>query len=171
MATKEKSYIPGVVLILIGAYLLLQGLDIISFRWHHLYPLILLAIGAYLLIPVFSRKDTGAAFPATFLLVLGLFFFFRNYDFFSWNYHFYDMGEFWPVFLIAFGLAFIVQYMLKPDDWGSLVPGVILLFLGAVFMARSLDWFYWFQFTDVWPVILIIIGGVLVASSLRRKQN
>ncbi|MFQ6114727.1 MAG: LiaI-LiaF-like domain-containing protein [bacterium] len=169
MAEREKSYVPGIILIVMGVILLLHQLDFIFLRWRHIFPIILLALGVFFLISTVTRKDKGAAFPATVLLVLGLFFFFRNFAYFSVDYYFYDFEEYWPIFLIAFGLGFIVLYFFKPEDWGVLIPGGVLLFFGALFFLRSAGIFYWRDFADFWPLILIAIGISIVISSLKRK--
>ncbi len=171
MNQREKSFIPGIVLIAIGVFFLLHRLDIFYFRWSHLYPLILLGAGVLFFISIFTKNEKGSAFPATVLLVLGLFFLVRNYNYFSIDYYFYGFEEFWPIFLIAFGLGFIVLYFFKSDDWGVLIPGSILLFFGIVFTLRSLGVFYWRHFSDFWPVILIAIGLGIVINNLRRTPE
>ncbi|MFQ5648864.1 MAG: LiaI-LiaF-like domain-containing protein [bacterium] len=171
MASKEKSIIPGAILILVGVFLLLRQLGVFVLSWYHAYPVIMLCLSGFFFVRAFSRKDSGAAFPATALFVLGLFFFLRNFDFFDLAYDFYHVGEYWPVFLIAIGAAFIAQFLLKPEDWGVLIPGAVLFFLGTVFFLHHLEVFYWVDFATVWPIILIIIGVTLVVSSLVRKHQ
>ncbi len=46
---------------------------------------------------------------------------------------------------------------------GRTTGGIILVALGALFLLRN---FYpWFRFEDFWPVILIVIGGILLLRS------
>lgn len=169
MAHKEKSFVPGLVLIAIGLILLFHQLDIFYFRWRFVYPLILLGLSAMFFVPMLSKKDRSAVFPATILLVLGLFFFIRNFDLFAFDYYFYDFEDFWPIFLIAVGLGFVVLFFVKPADWGVLIPGTVLLFFGVVFILRSSRLFYWRDLGDFWPVILIAIGLSIVIGSLRKN--
>ncbi|MFQ5825000.1 MAG: LiaI-LiaF-like domain-containing protein [bacterium] len=171
MAEREKSYIPGIILIVIGTFLLLHQLDVFYLRWRNIFPIILLALGTLFFISIITRKDKGAAFPATVLIVLGLFFFLRNYGYFSVDYYFYEWEEFWPIFLIAFGLGFIVLYFFKPEDWGVLIPGGVLLFFGVLFFLRTTGLFYWRDFADFWPLILIAIGISIVISNLKKKTE
>lgn len=171
MAEREKSYIPGILLIVVGVLLLLYQLDVLYLRWSKIYPVGLLILGVLFFVSIMTRKDKGAAFPATVLIVLGLFFFLRNYGYFSLHFYFYDFEDFWPIFLISIGLGFIVLYIFKPEDWGVLIPGGVLLFLGILFFLKSAGIFYWRDFVDFWPVILIAIGISIVISNLRRKTE
>lgn len=169
MAEREKSFIPGVVLIVVGLVFLLNELDVIYFRWGHLYPILMLAGSALFFSSMLTKKEKGAVFPATVLLVLGLFFFLRNFDVLSFDYYFYHVEDFWPIFLVSFGLGFIALFFVRSEDWGVLIPGGILLFLGVGFFLRTTGIFYWRDFSDYWPVILIVIGASIVLGSLKKK--
>ncbi len=171
MTERERSYVPGIILIAIGVILLLHQLDLIYLRWRHVFPIILLALGVFFFVSIITRKDKGAAFPATIFIVLGAFFFLRNFGYFSVDFYFYDFEEYWPIFLIAFGLGFIVLYFFRMEDWGVLIPGGVLLFFGILFLLRSARIFYWRDFADFWPLILIAIGIGLVIGSLKRKTE
>jgi len=83
-------------------------------------------------------------------------------------------------------LAYIISWIAMPkrplvfDDNGMLVqetpevqgtepnysstakflPGLILVVIGAVFLANNLWW--WFDFGDLWPVLLIAVGAFLL---------
>ncbi|MDZ7261295.1 MAG: DUF5668 domain-containing protein [candidate division KSB1 bacterium] len=170
MEGNKKSIIPGVLLIVVGLLLLLSRLDLLQFNWGHLYPLLLMALGLLCFLTIRRRKDAGAVFPGTIFFLLGLFFFLRNYDLIYYLYP----DEIWPIFLIIFGLAFIALYLFKPQDWGVLIPGSLLLFFGIVFFLRELDLIYWRTQEYIerfWPLILIVIGTGIVLSSLTRKTE
>ena len=169
MTEKQRSMLPGVALILVGGYLLLRKLGFVYLRWSEIFPILLLAAGGFFLVSGVRNRESGSAFPATALIILGAFFLFRNFDIFSFDYHFYDAGDFWPVFLIAFGAAFIVQFLLRKDDWGPLVPGVALLFLGSIFLMRNMG-FYWFDFMTIWPLALIAIGVLLIVNGVKKRR-
>ena len=169
MAERERSYIPGVVLIIIGTLFLFNELNIFTFRWRYLYPILMLGGGALFFASMLAKKEKGAIFPATVLLILGLFFLTRNFDIFSFDYYFYYVEDFWPIFLVAFGCGFIALFFVRSDDWGILIPGGILLFLGAVFFLRNTVFVYGQDFADYGPAVLIIIGLIIVVGSLRKK--
>jgi len=169
MSHKKPSIIPGALLIFVGLILLLKRLDVVDIYWENTYPLILIGLGVAFFISVFARDDRNASFWSTTFLLLGFFFFLRNYNLIP----FYFWDEIWPVILLAIGISFVVLYLFKPQDWGVLIPGVVLLFIGFVALAHTMD-FYWRTsrfIEDFWPVILILIGGALVLSSFLRKKS
>lgn len=169
MSAHKKSMLPGLLLIIFGVILLINRLAPYHFSWRELYPLILIGLGVLFFASVFNKKNKGAVFPGTILLLLGLFFFIRNY--FNIGVYGHEIG---PVFLIVFGLAFFAVFITKPSDWGVLIPAGIFLFLGAMFWLRIHTDFYWDVWdvvADYWPVILIIIGGAIILSSLKKKQE
>lgn len=166
----KRSILPGIILILIGGLLFLDKLGFYSLRWSTTYPLILMLLGIIFFSWVWRRGDKGAVFPGTILFLLGVFLFLRN------NYLLpaYYLWEFWPVFLIIVGLAFLVLFIFKPYDWGVLVPGGILLFFGTVLFLDNIYYLPW-QTRELvgtfWPVILIIIGiGIILGQFKRRPE-
>lgn len=171
MAEKEKSIMPGVVLILIGLVLLLRQLGVVDLRWRYLYPIVLLCLGILFLVSMFTKGDKGAIFPATVLLVLGLFFILRNFALFDFGFYFYEAREFWPIFPVAFGAGFVALFFFRENDWGVLLVGGILLFLGVVFFLREFGFYFWYDLLDYWPVILILVGLSIIISHLRRKTG
>jgi len=56
MAKREKSYIPGVVLIIIGTLFLFNELNIFNFRWRHLYPILMLGGSVLFLASMLTKK-------------------------------------------------------------------------------------------------------------------
>jgi phage shock protein C len=50
---------------------------------------------------------------------------------------------------------------------GSLLPGLILVGIGLIFLFEETVW--WFDFHFVWPIILILVGGALLYRALEPK--
>jgi phage shock protein PspC (stress-responsive transcriptional regulator) len=50
----------------------------------------------------------------------------------------------------------------------SLLPGIILIAIGVLFLLYESFW--WFDFEYVWPVVLIVIGGALLYRALEHKR-
>lgn len=170
MAEANRSLFPGIILISLGAIFLLNQLDVFYFRWWHLYPLVLLALAALFFFSVFTKNQKRAVFPGTVLLSLGLFFFLRNYGYFDLDQDFWYVDELWPVVLIAVGLGFVALYLVKPQDWAVLVPGGVMIFVGAFFVLRNLGIVRRADFRDFWPIIFIAVGLCIVIKSLRKKK-
>lgn len=171
--SEKKSAIPGMILIVIGGLILVNKLDLLDFRFRDIFPYLLIALGVLFVFRLISQKHRSAVFPATFFLLLGAFLLFRQYSYYSW--HIYHFTDFWPVILLIIGLAFFAQFIAKPKDWGLLIPALILLFIGSLFLARNYGWFYVYDveyyFHLYWPVILILIGLGLIFSKLIRRAN
>ena len=169
--SNSSSLTIGLIFILVGIGLLMDKLDIVSFGWYQIYPVIFLLIAAASFVNAFS-KDKNAAFWGGVFGVLGLFFVLRNFHIIR----FYWFEEFWPVFLIALGVGFLVLYIFKPHDWGVLIPGVILTGLGVLFIFEAMDLiddFAEIVFETIWtywPLALVLLGVGLILGSLRRKD-
>jgi hypothetical protein len=168
MKNLTASLIVGIVLILIGVGILLDKWDILDFTWEEFYPLVLLALSLLSLLKVTQgRKD--ASFWMVFLGTLGLFYFLRNYDIIISLWYI----DSWPVLLLALGLSFVVMYFFKPYDWGNLIPGAILTFLGVAFLLKEMDvrWLSFDLVADFWPLILVLIGmGIIISSLVGKKE-
>ena len=57
----------------------------------------------------------------------------------------------------------------RRDD-GGLVAGTVLILIGSIFLV---DQFGWFEFSELWPVILIGVGLVMIVryvADARRPQ-
>jgi len=168
---EKNSIAPGIILIVIGVVFLLQQLDIYYFRWRQIYPVGMLALSIYYFLSMPGKKDKSVIFPAVILLILGVFFFLRNFNLFDFDDYFYSSRYYWPVFLIAFGAGFTSLFFVREDDWGVLIPGGILLFLGVTFFLRGFGFYFWEDLRNFWPVILIVIGGLMIFKSLRNKAE
>jgi hypothetical protein len=67
----------------------------------------------------------------------------------------------YPVLMLAIG-AILFAFAIANKAKGQLFPGTILLLLGLFFALRNFDLFefgyYFYDFRDFWPVLLIIFG-------------
>ncbi len=168
MDNKSSSIALGIALVVVGLGLILNKMHVLDFSWSQIYPLAMLTFSGFSFASL-VRGDKNAAFLGTVLAVLGLFFVFRNYDIVDYLWYF----EVWPVLLISLGLGFIALYFFKPYDWGILIPGSVLTFLGAVFLLQNLDiaWSTLRLVKNLWPLILVIIGAGLIANNLLKKRD
>jgi len=48
------------------------------------------------------------------------------------------------------------------------VLGIILVVLGILFLLRSFNLFWWFGWGNLWPLILVAIGVLIILSTRRR---
>ncbi|MDG5786893.1 DUF5668 domain-containing protein [Evansella sp. AB-P1] len=155
---KKNGALPGVILILIGLYFLLQQLNIpipfsnVIFNW----PSILVAIGIVLAYQGYSNRDDNKMFSGSILLGLGVLFH-GAYTFHYWSYH-------WGYFTLVVSIAFFMKHFVNKRD--GLVPGTILLIISAfaIYSNQLVTWIQRFfsGFDKFWPIIFIGIGLYLL---------
>lgn len=168
MSIRRPSILPGLILIVIGAVLLVNKLTPYSIGWDEIYPLILMILGLVIFRTVLShRHNKGGVFLGSLLFLLGGYFFLKNYDIIPYHY----VREVWPIILMILGLSFLSVFIFYPKDWGPVIPGGILLFIGTVILLRRLDLFYLDIgeiISDYWPITLILIGGAIIYGALKK---
>jgi len=78
---------------------------------------------------------------------------------------FHDIWQYWPVLLVAFGVARIVDSR-TPSGW---IWGGMVTLVGAFFLLDTLD-IITFNFAMLWPVLLIAFGISVLFSALERNR-
>jgi hypothetical protein len=158
----------GLILMAIGILLLLNNLEVLHFEFRNLWSLGLAAFGLLFFFSIRNKPHKGAVFPGTILLLAGLFLF-------LWENRMVPRGDgtMWPAFLIIVGIAFVVLYIWDRRERETLVLGVVLVVIGAIFMADTyyyLPWSPWELILRSWPLILVIVGiSILLRGWERRK--
>lgn len=113
---------------------------------------------------------TGGMTAGIVLISIGLLFLADRFDWLdlgpSWSW-----WQWWPVILIAVGLAKFLPGHTASDRAGA----VFTILLGTWFLAVMNDW-YGLSFSNSWPLVLVAIGGSMVARSLvdrgsRRRRD
>ncbi len=77
-----------------------------------------------------------------------------------------NVWEWWPLILIFIGIG----QLIRPTAYRQPMSGIILIFIGLVFMGNTLDWFY-FNLGDLWPVFLILAGLSMLRKHSWKKNN
>jgi hypothetical protein len=149
--------LPGIVLILLGLWLLLQRLGVAVPGLEQLWPVLLVVDGIWLLASfVFEDHDAGSAFAGTGFLLTGAFFLLYTFRVIV------HLDPWWPVFPIIGGLAFLVQWAASEfKGIGSLWMGLLALMVGLValpFTVGMLSEQLGREGARLWPVILIAVG-------------
>jgi phage shock protein C len=57
----------------------------------------------------------------------------------------------------------------KPENRNGLIGGIVLITLGAIFLAHR--FIPNINFSDLWPLMLVILGGVLIATSFAEHKS
>jgi hypothetical protein len=157
---KLNDNIVAIAFIFFGILFLLDKFDVISFKFSLVWPVIIIFIGIGFWGAFYNdRKRYGYTMPAAIITVYGLMFLFCTIT--GWYY----MRFLWPGFLIGPGLGFYFLYVLGGKDKGLLIPAIILIGLGFIFLFSTIELFNW------WPVILILIGIYLIVRSRVKKMK
>ena len=57
----------------------------------------------------------------------------------------------------------------KPfSPWNRYLPGIVLIGIGVILLVRE-NW-YWFDWEEFWPVLLIIVGLTLIFRKFKRSE-
>lgn len=108
------------------------------------------------------RKRVTAAVFGVILIGLGVIFTLQNFGLADAG----DIGSWWPVVLIGFGVSALVA----PKDSGDAAAGAALTGIGTFFLLRRLDVINW-AFRDVWPVFLLFAGIALIVRALAERRG
>ncbi|MFD1394509.1 cell wall-active antibiotics response protein LiaF [Kroppenstedtia eburnea] len=88
------------------------------------------------------------------------------------------IADFWPLILVYFGLVNLLQSLRGVFDGrricsGELLFGLLLLFLGANFLAMNLGFPHvsWLDIWKLWPLILIYLGIRLLLSPRIKSRS
>ncbi len=165
---RSPSIWPGVVLIVLGVIFLIDRLDLFYLDWAVVWPSLVILLGIYF----FTRvpQESGAMFAGTLFFFSGLAFLARNE---GWFYTYVHFG-FGGILLAILGLAFVALFVVRPSDWGVLIPGVFFLFLGGIIWADRVGLISWYtrqQLLRLWPILLIVIGAGIIISALASNKN
>jgi predicted membrane protein len=77
-----------------------------------------------------------------------------------------EILRWWPALVLAFGLARLTGTCCRR----SLTTGVFFSLLGALLLLSRFDFIH-VDLWDFWPVMLIAVGGSMVAGALRRARG
>jgi len=163
--SNHKSYIPGIILILIGLYLFSQTNNTFDGLWPYIYPVLMLGFASLMLFNSRRHKKETSLYWGTFLTLIGLFFLLRNYELIPYYY----ASEYWPIVILSFGISSITLFIRKLTDFHSLIWGIILITVGLVAGSRSMDLYYWdygYWLERYWPLAIILIGAGLIGKGI-----
>jgi len=77
-----------------------------------------------------------------------------------------DIFHFWPmVFILVGGLK-----IYDSNDTGGRIFGGILVMIGVMLTLRSMGYIY-FGWRTIWPVLIMLLGGVVVYNALRGRPT
>lgn len=111
--------------------------------------------------PAFSRSTPHLVLGVLVILV-GLIFLMDNLEMVDAR----EYLRYWPVLLIVFGLVKLFQ----PAGSHGRGWGLVLTLVGLFLLLRKLD-LIWLTFGDLWPLILVFVGGSIIWGSIMRTRH
>ncbi|WP_227936694.1 LiaI-LiaF-like domain-containing protein [Alkalihalobacillus deserti] len=157
---KTQRIFPGVLLIGVGCYYLLQQFSIPFNQQLLTWPSLLFVIGIAFLLQAYFGKEASMIFPGVLLTGLAI------------HFHLDTIVHWWPshwgIYTLIVGVSFLFSYVKSKKE--GLLPAVILLGL-SLFSFTSVNPFLWLQegfsfVSSLWPIFLIGVGLLLL---FRRK--
>ncbi len=157
----------GLFLVIAGAALLLNRLDVVDVRFSQILWPCLALLGLFQVGQGFSHNRSGQIFGGTVLFLYSLFFFLRTTEYV--NFHGY---MFFPATLLIVGIAFFMMYLNNMREWFFLLPACLLIMVGAVFFLSEMEYIDGWDARQAvhtyWPIALIVVG---IAIILRRRNS
>ncbi len=145
----------GWLFLLLGIVFTLDNFNVVTLNW----SLYIVLTGLLLLMGfVFNRELTVFLLPGTMLLIYGLLFVYCSLS--GWQ----AMNVLWPMFFVAPGVGFFLLYFFKQREIYYWLPGTLFLVFGLLFFLRKVS------FVRYWPLLLIVLGGVLLYRFYKTKR-
>lgn len=163
MSNQRNAFVPGLLLMLFGVWLLARNLGWEPPGLDVLWPAFPLIFGVAFLFQYLlgGRKDSGLVFVGVAATLVGAFFFAFTLGRLSWS----QMDHYWPVFVLIGGLAFFAQWLTNPGQRGLLIPATFALVVGLValfFTLRFASPELVRQASKLWPLVLILLGFLIL---------
>ena len=172
--SRWNAIIPGLILIAVGVWLLLQNLGIINLDLARIWPVFLTLFGLGMLLVALVTRRTRAAegevMIGVWALLIGLFFFLFSTGAIDWA----EMARLWPTLPLIAGLGFLLGFLAgNRRDWGLFIVGAITVLVGVVGYLFTFGVFSPAFAASVLPYavpILLILGGLgFLLSAVRRR--
>lgn len=85
------------------------------------------------------------------------------------NQHFLYHEEWIPLFVFGLGILMVGDYFVRISVSSRKKPSIAKLIFGILFILASADHIFYIH--DWWPLLLVLIGGWMIFSSLRKKTQ
>ena len=160
----------GLALIIIGAALLLDRLNVVEIHFSTVFWPIVMVLGLMSVGRGFGQNRRGKIFWGSVWFLYGLFFFLRSSDFVELRGH-----MFVPATFLIIGIAFLMMYFNNLKDWFFLLSSLIFIGIGMAYICAELDYLSYWDLHDAlrvyWPVILILFGLTFIFRRRHRDHS
>jgi hypothetical protein len=157
----------GIALVIFGAGLLLNRLNILDVRFSTIFWCVISLLGLVTAARGFSGNVRWKIFWGTLWFLYGMFFFLSTSELVETRGY-----TFVPASFLILGIAFLMMYFNNVQDWFFLVLAVVFGGIGTLATLAELDYLSRWELHDAlqmyWPIILILFG---LAFILRRRNS
>ena len=81
-----------------------------------------------------------------------------------------DVFSFWPLLIVALGVAFFLMWVKNRGNYGLLMPFAVLTTAGLLFLYCNYEG--WWRMQDLWPVFLVAPGvGFILMYALGEQEQ
>ncbi len=165
--TVARVSLLGIFLIVFGALLLLKKFGVIDVHVHEILWPALTLFGLFLAGRGLAEGRKWKVFWGTVLFMYSIFFLIRSLDRYDIP---FDM--IFPATFLVFGVVFVMLFVNKPAEWYFLVPGLLLLAVGASMILTEYGYWYGWEIRDAiatwWPLALVLMGAGML---LRQRKG
>jgi len=147
--SNPSGIITGIVMILIGIFLILDTYNILSFSIDY----VLLIIGAIFLLSYYYAKSPGLLIPGVMLTLFSIIMLL-------------NIESLFYLWLLSISLSFFAVYLTKRKDtaW-AIIPGSILLAISLITV------FEFYTSINAFPIILMGIGAYLLYKNYKKGKK
>lgn len=152
----------GLLLIALGVFALLGNIGLGDIFGGSIVAI----IGVAFLALYYIGKQSWAIYPGAFTTPVGIVILLATRG--------VDMSVWWPLFVAAPGVGFLMLRFVGDFNRWALYPGLSLVLIAAVMFAFSsgaLSWLYIDVVGKLWPVVLILLGLVLIVRSFGPRYH
>lgn len=165
---KPVTRIPwlGIALIVFGALLLVNKLDLVDMSFHEIFWPIVMLLGLVGVGRGFGRGKRGKIFFGTIVFLYAVYFLLHAVDRFEIGGHLIVASTF-----LIFGIAFLMVWLNDIRDWYYLIPALLSGGVGVALLGSEMGYLSHWDVLDVvqvyWPLALILFGLGMI---LRRRK-
>ncbi len=154
----------AVLLILVGAFMLLERVGVVDFGWMSLLWCALALLGGIKLVRGFQDPKGEGIVWGTIFLFVGTYQLLNDGGLFE-----LPAGTPFPALVAVVGLGFLFALIRKPREWHLAIPAVVLLGVGSVTICAEMGMLERWEIVDGihtwWPAALVLFGGALLLNS------
>jgi hypothetical protein len=156
--TAKRVSLFGLFLVVFGVLLLLRKTGVVDLHAGEVIWPVFTLFGLILAGRGLADGKRGKIVGGTVLFLYSIFFLVR-----SIGGHDLPFQMVIPSTFIIFGIVFVMLFVNRPAEWYFMVPGLLLLLVGASFLMTEYGFWYGWEVRDAiatwWPAALVLMGA------------